>query len=156
MSLNKIDKRKVFNVVKKTIEGSSIFRGYDLKNTNYKSVKSPTIKTQYDLRFESPQFNRWLFVRIEDYHKYQKTIIWLNKLDKSESVNFDIERFFVEVKKIKKFKNQVIFKTDSLEKLDSEIKKLLEQIEGLKEGKLNDIIEGRDWSNLPFDWMGYK
>jgi hypothetical protein len=68
-------------------------------------------------------------------------------------LNFD--DYFGKYKMIKdsKFK---FFLSNNLETLDAELKQLFEWLTSVTDTQLINILQGKDWVDIPFDWGDYK
>ncbi len=139
-----------------TIKNYELFDTYEVKRSDEMTVRSPIIKTNYDLVFESKLYDRWLFIRIEDYYKYQKLVIWFNKLMHPEPVNFSLERYFAGNEDLNNNEIKWVINVKTKEDLVDKIRAVIDVIEQQNLGKVKDIIKGQSWIDLPFDWEGYK
>lgn len=156
MSLKKINSKTVLSLMESAIKNHDFFATYVVKRSNVIVVKSPLNKTNYDLVFESRLYDRWLFLRIEDYYKYQILVIWLNKLEHPELVNFNLERYFAGCENLNCGKDIWVVKIKTEKDLVHYIKVVIDVIEQQNLERVKDIIKGQSWIDLPFDWEGYK
>jgi hypothetical protein len=156
MSLKNINNKTVLKLMESTIKNYELFDTYEVKRSDEKTVKSPIIRTNYDLVLESKLYDRWLFIRIEDFYKYQKLVIWFNKLWYPEPVNFSLERYFAGNENLNKSEIKWVIKIKTKENLVDKIRAIIDVIEQQNLEKVKDIIKGQSWIDLPFDWEGYK
>ena len=78
MGLNSINIKDLTISINEVIKNSNLFDGYELFEQRSVEIKSPTVIFQYDNIYINKLKNRWLFLRIEDYFKNQRIIIWIN------------------------------------------------------------------------------
>ena len=96
MSLNNINIKDLEISINEVIKDSDLFDGYELLEQRNIKIKTPRVIYQYDNIYVNELKNRWLFIRIQDYFKYQRIIIWINKLIDKDVSNLDIENYFIE------------------------------------------------------------
>lgn len=155
--MNQQDKENVLlKIIRNELETFPIFSGYSTQRQEIQKIKSPVVATFYDTTLESKIADRWLFVRVEDFYKYQKVIIWVNFLNNRRSVNFDIERYLVEHLQIKNINQELVFKSKTDDGFKEMFKGVLEFISENIDEKVRLLLSGQFWLDMPFDWQGYK
>tara|TARA_R110002051_G_scaffold314220_1_gene391069 strand:- start:3722 stop:4192 length:471 start_codon:yes stop_codon:yes gene_type:complete len=156
MSLKKVNSKTVLQLMESTIKSFALFDSFELKRSYETVVRSPSIRTNYDLIFESKLNDRWFFIRIEDHYKYQKLIIWVNKLEHPEPVNFSLERYLAGYTKLNIGEDLWLFKIKTEKNLVVRIQAVINIILHQNLEEVIALIKGKSWMNMPFDWEGYK
>lgn len=138
------------------IKNSNLFDGYELFEQRSVEIKSPTVIFQYDNIYINKLKNRWLFLRIEDYFKNQRIIIWINKLQDKDVSNLDVENYFIKNLNKNKIKQKMIFSVDKLDDFQKTFRDIVQFIEDNSDEVLKNIFNGSLWIKQNFDWNGYK
>ena len=66
-----------------------------------------------------------------------------------------IEDYLEKIVKIGNFKSNFSL-SNNLETLDAELKQFFEWLTSVTDAQLINILQGKDWVDIPFDWGGYK
>lgn len=156
MSIAKIGTDDIANVIIKVTNESSLLKGYLFAEKRIQNISLPTKVTQYDFTFVSELKDRWLLVRIEDYSSYQQLIIWLNTFKIKEAVNLDVQSYFKRELKVKNIKKKMIFKAHLKSDLEIRMTSVLSFIEKNSDVIFTDILDGKRWIEIPFDWGNYR
>jgi uncharacterized ubiquitin-like protein YukD len=156
MGLNSINIKDLTISINEVIKNSNLFDGYELFEQRSVEIKSPTVIFQYDNIYINKLKNRWLFLRIEDYFKNQRIIIWINKLEDKDVSNLDVENYFIKNLNKNKIKQKMIFSVDKLDDFQKTFRDIVQFIEDNSDEVLKNIFNGSLWIKQNFDWNGYK
>ena len=156
MSSNNINIKDLEISINEVIKDSDLFDGYELLEQRNIKIKTPRVIYQYDNIYVNELKNRWLFIRIQDYFKYQRIIIWINKLIDKDVSNLDIENYFIENLNKNQIKQKMIFSVDKLEDFQRRFGNSIQFIEDNSDDTLRNIFNGNIWIKQNFDWNGYK
>ncbi len=156
MGLNSINIKDLTISINEVIKNSNLFDGYELFEQRSVEIKSPTVIFQYDNIYINKLKNRWLFLRIEDYFKNQRIIIWINKLQDKDVSNLDVENYFIKNLNKNKIKQKMIFSVDKLDDFQKTFRDIVQFIEDNSDEVLKNIFNGSLWIKQNFDWNGYK
>ena len=156
MSLNKINIEKITQTIENIINSFPVFSNYKLIKCEVSDEKSPIKITNYDFLFTSELDNRWFFFRIQDCYNYQKLILWLNKLNDKNNVNFDIYAYFIKELDDKSIKQRIVLKVDSIEKLHDQLMNAMQYIVEKMDNNVKNVLLGTTWIDMEFNWGDYK
>jgi hypothetical protein len=156
MGLRKIEIELIGNILEVIIKSLPLFSSFELIKKDIQEISSPTKITNYDFVFISKKYNRWLFVRLQDFYNYQGIVIWINELIKKKNTNIDLENYFISKLNNKTIKQKLIFKVNSENDLKDGLKKIFEYINEHMDNSLKKIIMGESWIDMPVDWGDYK
>ena len=156
MSLNNINIKDLEISINEVVKVSNLFDGYELLKQRNIKIKAPRVIYQYDNIYVNELKNRWLFIRIEDYFKNQRIIIWINKLIDKDVSNLDIENYFIENLNKNQIKQKMIFSVDKLDDFQRRFGNSIQFIEDNSDDTLKNIFNGNLWIKQNFDWNGYK
>ncbi len=156
MGLNSINIKDLTISINEVIKNSNLFDGYELFEQRGVEIKSPMVIFQYDNIYINKLKNRWLFLRIEDYFKNQRIIIWINKLEDKDVSNLDVENYFIKNLNKNKIKQKMIFSVDKLDDFQKTFRDIVQFIEDNSDEVLKNIFNGSLWIKQNFDWNGYK
>lgn len=156
MGLNKIEIEVIGNILRIVIKSLPLFSSYKLIRKDIQELSSPTKVTNYDFVFISEKYNRWLFVRLQDFFKHQNLVIWINELIDKKNTNIDFENYFISLLNNKAIKQKLIFKINSESDLKSELGRIFLYINEHMDDKLKKVVTGELWIDMPVDWGDYK
>jgi hypothetical protein len=156
MGLEKIHIDNMGTILERILKSHTVFFDFLLINKNVRKINSPTKIIEYDFTFISEINNRWLFVRIQDFFSHQKLVILINQLGDKKNINIDIQNFFISELGNKTIKQKLIFKSKSQDELERELESIFKYIMANANEKLKEIITGKVWIDVPFDWGDYK
>ena len=156
MGLNSINIKDLTISINEVIKNSNLFDGYELFEQRSVEIKSPTVIFQYDNIYINKLKNRWLFLRIEDYFKNQRIVIWINKFQDKDVSNLDVENYFIKNLNKNKIKQKMIFSVDKLDDFQKTFRDIVQFIEDNSDEVLKNIFNGSLWIKQNFDWNGYK
>uniref|UniRef100_UPI00404A0C8A hypothetical protein n=1 Tax=Flavobacterium sp. TaxID=239 RepID=UPI00404A0C8A len=156
MGLEKIHLDNIGTILERILKSYTIFFDFSLINKGTQKINSPTKITEYDFTFISENYDRWLFIRIQDFFAHQKLIIFLNQLNVKKNINLDIESFFISELKNNTVKQKLIFKSKSEVELEKHLESIFKYLNDNSNEQLKEIIKGKTWINMPFDWGDYK
>jgi hypothetical protein len=137
-------------------EYNPLFSKFEFNSFNIQKIWAPEIGEYYDFNFISNTADRWVFLRIEDFGKQKKMVIWINFLKNKKPINFDVESYFNLYIKTVDIKGRFSFNSNSQEELIERLSENLEYIVKHSDEKLRDVILGKKWVELGFDWHDYK
>ncbi len=66
-----------------------------------------------------------------------------------------IDDYLEKILKIEDFKSNFSL-SNNLETLDAELKQFFDWLTGVTDAQLINILQGKDWVDIPFDWGGYR
>ncbi len=156
MGLEKIHIDKIGAILERILKSYAIFFDFSLINKSNQKINSPTKITEYDFVFISEENNRWLFIRLQDFFSHQKLILLINQLDDKKSVNLNIQNFYISELKNNTIKQKLIFKSKSEVELKNHLQHIFKYLMDNLNEQLKEIIAGKIWIDIPFDWGDYK
>ena len=130
-----------YNKMGSVKEINSKIRYYETYGITYNSIES---KQQIEFELVRYTDTSTCFIRVKKFEKNGTIDSWLDFVDyfsryknKPEcKVNFSI--------------------SNNLETLDSELKQFFDWLTSVTDAQLINILQGKDWVDIPFDWGGYR
>tara|TARA_R110000796_G_scaffold250788_3_gene380599 strand:- start:133 stop:603 length:471 start_codon:yes stop_codon:yes gene_type:complete len=156
MGLRKIEIDTIGNIIEAIIKSLPLFSNYKLVKKDIQELSSPTEVINYDFVFISAKYNRWMFVRLQDFFKHQNLVIWINELINKKNTNIDLGNYFISELNNKKIKQQLFFKIHSENDLKNKLECAFRNINEQMDDKLKKVLMGELWINTPLDWGDYK
>lgn len=152
MSLTKINIIEMTAAVEKTMHSCHLLSEYIVEDINVQHLTHPTIIKSYNFTYCSEAQKRKIHIRIHDFTKLQNLLLWIRNTEDNQSNPIDLEQYFIHYLKNKTVKQKLIFKVKSITELEKKIVYILHYINQYSDDRLRNIISGKEWVNVEFDW----
>lgn len=156
MGLENVNVDLIEQILKKVMKSHEIFLNYKLVKVHTQKISSPTKIVEYNFSFISEEKERQILIRINDFYNYQNLVVWITNLESQFLNKIDVKLYFLEFLKNKGIKQQLIFKSKSEIELDEYLKHIFKYLLCNCDEQFREIINGKKWIEMPFDWGDYK
>ncbi len=155
MNINQFTKEEIFSVLKDCLKDY-----FEEFNLNYSSVEEKYIEREiapvnqiYELICESNEANLKLTFNLVRYPNSSSIFIWIESV--SEKGLLNLKEYFVKHKMVR-------FTIDYFEidgnqfDLENKLNAFFDWLTSVTDAQLINILQGKDWVDIPFDWGDYK
>lgn len=153
---NNTDK-KVFDVMLNQLKKVfDILDKYEVLKTEIQENKKITPHISYQITFLSNQLERTLVIGLVDYYSHISLTFEIKNLHKGRYYTLTISDYLKKHCNIKNSRDILSVVLSSNSDLDSQLESLLLNLKFKLDKQFFNILEGRDWVDIPFDWDNYK
>ena len=126
---------------------------YDKANSNKEVNENITFYEVYTNMYSNLSLNQKLECRLVIYSDKSIFNISCSRIGKDGYVNsvFHVDEYFYRYKNLPELKFK-FFLSNNLETLDAELKQFFEWLASVTDAQLINILQGKDWVDIPFDW----
>ena len=155
MNINQLSKEKIFSVLKDCLK--DYLEEYNL---NYSSVEEKYIEREiapvnqsYELIYDSNETTQKLTFNLVRYPNSSSIFIWIDSV--SGKGLLSLKEYFVKHKKLSLTNEYFEIEGNQFD-LEFKLNAFFDWLTSVTDAQLINILQGKDWVDIPFDWGGYR